>query len=69
MIKHGNFFSLYRGLANKVVSVGDHVTAKQMIGHVAKNDEDLPVINFQIWKWNGKSNQKLNPEAWIGKVR
>ena len=70
MIKHGNYFTLYNGLANTSVKVDEHVTARQVIGHVAINDENLPVINFQIWKYTGKkSDVPLNPEAWIGKAR
>jgi len=50
--------------------VDQHVSTKQAIGQVGKNDEEVPVINFQIWKSNGKKSQvKLNPEAWIGKPR
>jgi septal ring factor EnvC (AmiA/AmiB activator) len=69
MIKHGNYFTVYNGLSNVSVQKDDHVTPKQVIGHVAINEENIPLIKFQIWKWNGKSNVTLNPEAWIGKVR
>ena len=70
MIKHGNYFTVYNGLASVTVTKDQHVTVRQVIGKVADNDENLPVINFQIWKWNGKkSNIKLNPELWIGKAR
>lgn len=69
VLKHGNYFTLYRGLANATVKVGDNVTVKQELGHVGLNEENLPVINFQIWQWTGKKNITLNPEAWIGKVR
>ncbi len=71
MIKHGNFFTLYNGLANTTLKVGDHIALKQVIGHVGKNIEDLPVINFQVWKSSGskKARTNLNPEAWISKLR
>jgi hypothetical protein len=45
------------------------VTARQVIGHVANNDENVPTINFQIWKGGKKSQMKLNPEQWIGRLR
>ena len=70
MIKHGNYFTVYNGLSSVSVKVDQHVSTKQAIGQVGKNDEEVPVINFQIWKSNGKKSQvKLNPEAWIGKPR
>ncbi len=70
MIKHGNYFTVYNGLSSVSVKVDQHVSAKQVIGVVANNDQNVPMINFQIWKSNGKrSNVKLNPEQWIGKAR
>jgi septal ring factor EnvC (AmiA/AmiB activator) len=66
MIKHGNFYTVYNGLATVSVKKDQQVNAKQVLGTVATNDEDLPVINFQIWKGVGKNNIKLNPEQWIG---
>jgi septal ring factor EnvC (AmiA/AmiB activator) len=68
MIKHGNFYTVYNGLATVSVKRDQQVNAKQVLGTVATNDEDLPVINFQIWKGVGKNNIKLNPEQWIGRA-
>jgi hypothetical protein len=52
------------------VRKGDEVSAKQALGRVAINEEGLPVVNFQVWKSDGKrGNVKLNPEQWIGKAR
>ncbi|GAA4463138.1 peptidoglycan DD-metalloendopeptidase family protein [Nemorincola caseinilytica] len=69
MVKHGNYCTVYNGLASVSVRAGDEVNAKQTIGTVAINDEGQPVINFQIWKAQGKGNATLNPELWIGKAR
>lgn len=70
MIIHGNYFTVYSGLATVSVKAGQQVTAKQPIGTVATNSEDLPVINFQVWKSSGEKNQvKLNPELWLGRPR
>jgi septal ring factor EnvC (AmiA/AmiB activator) len=69
MIVHGNYFTVYSGLATVSVKSGQQVTAKQPIGTVATNSEDLPVINFQVWRSNGHSQIKLNPEQWIGRPR
>lgn len=69
MIKHGNYFTVYNGLSTVNVEKGQEVKARQVIGQVANNDENVPTINFQIWKWNGKNgNVKLNPEQWIGRA-
>lgn len=70
MVMHGNYFTVYSGLESVSVKVNDHVSAKQVIGKVATNEEGIPVINFQIWKSSGKAgNAKLNPEQWIGRPR
>ena len=66
MVQHGNYFTVYNGLATVSVKKGQEVKAKQVLGQVATNDEDLPVINFQIWMGSKKGQVKLNPEQWIG---
>jgi septal ring factor EnvC (AmiA/AmiB activator) len=69
MIEHGNFTTVYNGLANVTVKAGQHVTTKEVIGRVGKNEEDIPTINFQIWKAIGKKGKiDLNPESWISKA-
>ncbi len=68
VLKHGKYFTLYRGLTDVKVKVGDNVSVKQVLGHCAHNDENQPVFNFQIWQWTGKKNITLNPETWIGKA-
>ena len=68
MIQHGNYFTVYNGLGSVGVKIGQHVSPREAIGKVADNDENLPVVNFQIWKSAGKSQVKLNPEQWIGKA-
>jgi murein DD-endopeptidase MepM/ murein hydrolase activator NlpD len=68
-IQHGNFFTVYNNLASTSVVKGQHVNTLQTIGVVAENEEGEPTIKFQIWKSNGHSSVKLNPELWIGKAR
>ncbi|MBL7717750.1 MAG: peptidoglycan DD-metalloendopeptidase family protein [Flavipsychrobacter sp.] len=63
LITHGNYFTVYSGLASTRVKKGDHVSTKQAIGTVGKDDEGDNVINFQIWK--GAS--KMDPEGWIAR--
>ncbi len=68
MIKHGNYFTVYNGLASVSVSKDQHVSTNQAIGTVGTNDEGEPTVNFQIWKNNGtKASVKLNPEQWLGR--
>ena len=68
IISHGQYFSVYRGLANVSVRKDQKVSTKQTIGTVGPNDEGATVLNFQIWKV-GKNNQssKLNPAGWIAR--
>ncbi|PQJ11739.1 hypothetical protein CJD36_008055 [Flavipsychrobacter stenotrophus] len=69
IIQHGNYFTVYNGLASVSVKNGQHVDTRQPIGIVANNDEGEPTVNFQIWKSAGKGAKvKLNPETWIGKA-
>ncbi len=70
MITHGNYFTVYNGLTNVTVREGQAIKARQVLGTAALNDENVPTINFQIWKSGAKKTQvKLNPEQWIGKGR
>lgn len=70
IIQHGNYFTVYNGLASASVKNGQHVNTRQEIGTVATNDEGEPTVNFQIWRAAGKGGKvKLNPESWIGRVR
>lgn len=63
LITHGNYFTVYSGLASTKVKKGDHVSTKQSIGTVGKDDEGDNVINFQIWK----GANKMDPEGWIAR--
>ncbi len=71
IVQHGNYFTVYNGLASSNVTAGQHVGTKQALGTVAENDEGVPTINFQIWKATGSkgAREKLNPELWIGRAR
>jgi len=70
-IRHGNYITLYNGLGDASVKAGDHVSTKQLIGHIGKNIDDLPVVNFQVWKsGSGKKSQvALDPEKWLAKAK
>jgi septal ring factor EnvC (AmiA/AmiB activator) len=61
LINHGEYFTVYNGLASVSVSAGQQVHTKQSIGTVGPNDEGVHVLKFQVWK--GASTQ--NPAGWI----
>lgn len=68
IISHGQFYTVYTGVANPSVKKGQTVHTKQSIGTVGINDEGEPVVNFQIWKNTGKKDAiKLDPNAWIAR--
>ncbi len=70
IVQHGNYFTVYNGLATVNVKKDQHVSTKEVIGIVAANDEGVPTINFQIWKAGTKKSQiKLNPEQWVSKIK
>lgn len=69
MIQHGNYFTVYNGLTNVSVKIGQHVSSRQAIGQVGRDENDVPIVKFQIWKSAGKKvMNSLNPEQWIGKA-
>jgi len=61
LVSHGDYFTVYAGLASVAVSKGQAVKTKQAIGTVGTNEEGLPVMNFQVWK----GGTKMNPAGWI----
>lgn len=60
IIRHGEFFTVYKNLATVSVSVGQKVTTKQPLGTVAETEGSAD-LDFQLWK--GMSDQ--NPAAWL----
>lgn len=67
MISHGEYFTIYSGLASVNVKQGDKVNSKQNIGVVGKNEDGVPVLNFQVWKVTGNNFSTLNPASWIAR--
>ncbi|MBQ9201852.1 MAG: peptidoglycan DD-metalloendopeptidase family protein [Bacteroidales bacterium] len=63
IVRHGNYLSVYSNIANVSVKAGQKVKTSQKIGEifVDKDQKDLTIMQFQIWK----DLQKLDPEAWI----
>lgn len=61
MIQHGDFYTFYAKLKTTYVKVGQKVKAKEYIGEVYTNDEEVTELQFQIWK----GFDKQDPEAWL----
>ncbi|WP_131536315.1 murein hydrolase activator EnvC family protein [Pedobacter nototheniae] len=62
VIKHGDYFTVYKNLRSVSVNKGDKVSTKQTIGTVA-NTGDVAELHFEVMR----GMNKLNPEAWISK--
>lgn len=63
IIKHGEYFTVYTGLASVNVKAGDNVTTKQYIGTAYTSDQQSTEIHLEIWK----GTTLLNPAGWISK--
>jgi murein hydrolase activator len=63
MMQHGNYYTVYARLKNVVVSTGDKLKAKESIGQVSEDKDDVYQLQFQIWR----GSEKLNPEEWLFK--
>ncbi|GAA4891072.1 peptidoglycan DD-metalloendopeptidase family protein [Flaviramulus aquimarinus] len=65
MIRHGNYLTLYRNLAQVYVKKGDKVRTKQVIGEVFTNPSSgETILSFTLSK--GTSTE--NPASWIYKM-
>ncbi|MBO7067755.1 MAG: peptidoglycan DD-metalloendopeptidase family protein [Bacteroidaceae bacterium] len=63
LIRHGSYISVYCNLSSVIVSKGQKVNAKDIIGTVADDGTGKCVLHFQL----RKETAKLNPEQWIGR--
>ena len=62
MIRHGEYFTVYQGLANVSVKKDEKVTGKQNIGTVGKTMErGTYELHFEIWK----EFTHLDPLLWL----
>ncbi len=65
MIRHGNYFTVYKNLSKVLVKKGDVVSTKQTIGEVFTNPSTgKSVLSFSVLK-NAKTE---NPASWIYKM-
>ncbi len=61
IVRHGSYLSVYSNLTNLEVKVGDKIRTGQKIGEVAKLDEKVGILHFEVW--NERSTE--NPTNWI----
>ena len=62
LINHGEYFSVYSGLEEVTVSVGEKVLSKESIGIVLTQDEENKTeLHFEIWR----GYEKQNPSNWL----
>ena len=61
IINHGDYFSVYAGLKDVVIKMGDKVETNQVIGNVLMNAEGKSELRFQI----RKNVVALDPEEWL----
>ena len=63
LIRHGSYISVYCNLSSVIVSKGQKVKTRDLIGTPANDDNGHPLLHFQL----RKETAKLNPEVWIGR--
>lgn len=62
IIRHGEYLSVYSNIKKVLVSVGQQVDTKQVIGEIyTEGDSNKTELHFEIWK--GKKLQ--NPSYWL----
>jgi murein hydrolase activator len=62
VVRHsGNLHTVYADLAVATTSKGEHVRAGQTLGRSGANEENGPVLHFEVWKGRAKQN----PLAWL----
>jgi len=66
IVTHGSYKTVYSGLSDVTVKVGDAVELKQKLGRVLE-DEDENTLHFEVWKVESTGGKAQNPELWIKK--
>jgi septal ring factor EnvC (AmiA/AmiB activator) len=61
LIKHGDYFSVYTNIIDLEVVANQYINENQIIGKVPEIENEVTVINFQIWYLT----EKQNPLDWI----
>ncbi len=66
IVTHGSYKTVYSGLKDVNVKVGDTVEVRQKIGAVL-SDGDENTLHFEVWKVESTGGKAQNPELWIKK--
>jgi septal ring factor EnvC (AmiA/AmiB activator) len=62
LINHGDFFTVYSGLEEVKVKLGDNILAKEEIGKVlTRENDDRTELHFEIWQ----GYDKQDPSTWL----
>lgn len=61
MVQHGEYYTFYAKLNNVLVKNGQKIKAKEFIGDVFTNEDEVSEVQFQVWK----GNEKQDPEQWL----
>ena len=62
LINHGEYFSVYSGLKEVKVKVGEKLLSKEKIGVVLTHEEENKTeLHFEIWK----GYEKQDPSKWL----
>jgi len=70
LIKHGEFFTAYSRIENAIVKKGDNVHIKQVLGTVMLNDDNIPMMHFELWKVGANDKAApVDPALWIAPMR
>ena len=63
IVRHGSYMTVYCNLASTSVRRGQEVSARQVLGSVAKDASGNCTLHFQL----RKETTKLNPESWLAR--
>jgi septal ring factor EnvC (AmiA/AmiB activator) len=61
LITHGEYFTVYAGMKEVYVKMGQKVSVSQEIGQVLTNTDGISELRFQI----RKNTTALDPELWL----
>ena len=69
LIRHGNYFTVYKNMVSVKVKKGDQIKIKEVIGKVyTEKGAKTAILHFEIWEErNQLAQDQLNPELWLGK--
>jgi len=63
LIKHGDYYTVYSGMKEPLIKVGEKVKTGQILGEIVTRPEGVTELMFQI----RKGRDPLNPELWLVK--